>query len=106
MKKKVFIMLPCIAAVAIATFVGKKTLDSHAFESDGLLVQNVEALADPDVPSSIGYNSTHLKCYDYVYYNNVLNAIENGKNQGICWTSPLSSKACHSHSCSNCQTLP
>ena len=90
MKKKVFIMLPCIAAVAIATFVGKKTLDSHAFESDGLLVQNVEALADPDVPSSIGYNSTHL----------------NGKNQGICWTSPLSSKACHSHSCSNCQTLP
>ena len=40
-----FFMLSCIAAVAIATFVGKKTFGSNAFESDALLVQNVEALS-------------------------------------------------------------
>ena len=45
MKKKFFLMLPCIAAVAIATFVGKKTFESHAFESNDMLVSNVEALA-------------------------------------------------------------
>jgi len=43
MKKKV-IMLSCIAAVAIATFVGTKALQSNAYEN-GLLTQNVEALS-------------------------------------------------------------
>ena len=38
-------MLPCIAAVAIATFVGKKTFESYAYETRSLLMQNVEALA-------------------------------------------------------------
>lgn len=46
MKKKIFLMLPCIAAVAIATFVGKKALESHAYETNSLLMQNVEALTD------------------------------------------------------------
>ena len=46
MKKKNFLMLPCIAAVAIATFVGKKTFESHAYATSSLLMQNVEALAD------------------------------------------------------------
>ena len=41
MKKKVFLMLSCIAAVAIATFVGKKTFGSHAYETSSLLMQNV-----------------------------------------------------------------
>ncbi len=45
MKKKVFLMLPCIAAVAIATFVGKKTFESNAYDTNSLLIQNVEALA-------------------------------------------------------------
>ena len=45
MKKKIFLMLPCIAAVAIATFVGKKTFESHAYETSSLLMQNVEALS-------------------------------------------------------------
>jgi len=45
MKKKVFLMLSCIAAVAIATFAGKKTFESHAYETSSLLMQNVEALA-------------------------------------------------------------
>ena len=44
MKKKNFLTLPCIAAVAIATFVGKKTFESHAYETSSLLMQNVEAL--------------------------------------------------------------
>ena len=39
------IMLPCIAAVAIATYVGKKTFESHANETSSLLMQNVEALS-------------------------------------------------------------
>lgn len=37
-------MLSCIAAVAIATVVGKKTYESHAYETSSLLMQNVEAL--------------------------------------------------------------
>lgn len=45
MKKKIFLMLPCIAAVAIATFVGKKTFESNEFETDELFLQNVEALS-------------------------------------------------------------
>ena len=44
MKKKLF-LLPCIAAVAIATFVGAKTFKSNAVESDDLLMANVEALS-------------------------------------------------------------
>lgn len=47
MKKK-FMMLSCIAAVALATVVGKKTYESHAYETNSLLMQNVEALADND----------------------------------------------------------
>lgn len=45
MKKKVLMMLPCIAAIAIATFIGKKTFESHAYETKNLLIQNVEALS-------------------------------------------------------------
>lgn len=46
MKKK-FMMLSCIAAVAIATIVGKKTFESQAYEAKSLLMQNVEALSTP-----------------------------------------------------------
>ncbi len=38
-------MLSCIAAVAIAAFVGKMSLGQHAYESDDLLRLNVEALS-------------------------------------------------------------
>lgn len=41
-------MLSCIAAVTIATFVGKKTYEKNAFESNALLAQNVEALSQGD----------------------------------------------------------
>lgn len=43
MRKKVM-MLSCIAAVAIASFVGKKAFEPHAYETNDLLLQNVEAL--------------------------------------------------------------
>ncbi len=67
MKKKV-ITLSCIAAVAIATFVGKKTFESNAYGSNGLLIQNVEALAQNDAgdagdQSGSGY--THPNAYPY-----------------------------------------
>ncbi len=38
-------MLSCIAAVAIATVVGKKTFESYAYETSSLLMQNVEAMS-------------------------------------------------------------
>jgi len=41
-------MLSCIAAVAIATFVGKKTFESHAYETSSLMMQNVAALSSND----------------------------------------------------------
>ena len=34
MKKKILLMLPCIAAVATATFVGTKSLKANASESN------------------------------------------------------------------------
>lgn len=39
-------MLSCIAAVAIASFVGKKAFEPHAYETNNLLLQNLEALAE------------------------------------------------------------
>ena len=45
MKKKGFLMLSCIVAVAIATFVGKKTFESKTMDCDALFAQNVEALS-------------------------------------------------------------
>lgn len=49
-------MLSCIAAVAVATFVGKKTLDSN--ESNGLLAQNVQALSNGEFPDGWAQNFT------------------------------------------------
>ena len=46
MKKK--FMLPCIAAVAIASFVGIKTLKANESECEELLLANVEALSVGD----------------------------------------------------------
>lgn len=44
MKTRKF-LLPCIAAVAIATFVGAKSFKTNASESNDLLLANVEALS-------------------------------------------------------------
>ena len=50
MKKKILLMLPCIAAVAIATFVGTKSFKANASESNSLLMANVEALSEDTEP--------------------------------------------------------
>jgi len=57
MKKKVIMMLPCIAAIAFVSFAGKKAIESNADERNSLLMANVEAL-------SAGGEGivTHLKC--------------------------------------------
>ena len=41
-------MLPCIAAVAIATFVGKQTFESNGYDDYVLMMENVEALSQDE----------------------------------------------------------
>lgn len=53
-------MLPCIAAVAIATFVGAKSFQINAYENDNLLMQNVEALTQNTGDES--YPEERAKC--------------------------------------------
>lgn len=62
-------MLPCIAAVAIATFVGKKTLESHAYETSSLLMQNVEALSANAEPG--GDDDDNSECLGIPIYEDV-----------------------------------
>ena len=107
MKKKV-IMLSCIAAVAIATFVGTKTFQSNAYEN-GLLAQNVEALCQGDfgylggdIGGRIGYSSMHITCYKRVYYGSYGYQLVPSGCSATCWQNPNSSSGCHSHSCSSC----
>jgi len=68
MKKRV-ITLSCIAAVAIATLVGTKTLQSNAYESNGLFIQNVEALAQSDAGDQGDQGGSYFVCPTcYPYY--------------------------------------
>lgn len=53
MKKKVLMCLPCIVAIFIVAFVGKKTADLNAFAINAVLVENVEALSQQDYTVSI-----------------------------------------------------
>ena len=71
MKKKVFLMLPCIAALAIAIVVGKKTYELHAYETNSLLMQNVEALSSSgDAPGNynICYSESRV-AKGHTYYD-------------------------------------
>lgn len=61
-------MLSCIAAVAIATVVGKKTFESHAYETSSLLMQNVEALSDPNDDGYYHVQSRDTKDCTYTLY--------------------------------------
>ena len=56
MKKKVIMMLSCIAAVAIATVVGKSVSLQSTNEACTLLIQDVEALAKCDVSAKATKN--------------------------------------------------
>lgn len=62
MKKNLLLMLPCIAAVATATFVGTKALKSNACETNALLMANVEALSNNEGPDQL---PKHLNDEDY-----------------------------------------
>ncbi len=55
-------MLSCIAAVAIAAFVGKKTFGSQTSEASNLLMQNVEALADNESDSDLSCTGLLGRC--------------------------------------------
>ena len=85
MKKKV-IMLSCIAAVAIATFVGTKALQSNAYEN-GLLTQNVEALSKSE--SGKRYSCYYLNKYKHggVYRNCITCEYDYGapRGSGTCY---------------------
>lgn len=74
MKKKILLMLPCIAAVATATFVGTKSLKANASESNDLLMANVEALSAKesyvDNEVAVRYGSSYANCYHrHTYYS-------------------------------------
>jgi hypothetical protein len=51
-------MLPCMAAVAIATFVGAKVMKPNAIESNDLLLANIEALTLPENYSKVQERQT------------------------------------------------
>ena len=104
MKKKIF-LLPCIAAVAIATFVGAKSLRTSAYESNELLLANVEALSQyvGDPIEELHYSNTHLPCFKTTYYaNHGLVTVPSGKFSATCWPNENSNKGYHSHSCNSC----
>lgn len=61
MKKKIF-LLPCFAAVAIASFVGAKTFKSNAEECNDLLMASVEAMSSCEVTAK----AQKMGCYSLV----------------------------------------
>ena len=48
MKKKLLLMLPCVAAVSIAAFVGTTTIKSNSSNSNSLLMENIEAMSQEE----------------------------------------------------------
>jgi hypothetical protein len=70
MRKRI-ILLSCITAVAIATFVGTKALEPNAYEN-GLLAQNVEALSQGDTNSGEGGDPIPI-CYSAPSFLCILN---------------------------------
>lgn len=68
--KKQILTLSCIAAVAIATLVGKKTFRSQASETDNLLTLNVEALSQGEVAN--GYVMKINPIYKKTCYSNYI----------------------------------
>lgn len=62
--RKVFV-LSCTTVFTIAAFVGKKTIDSRAYQKDGLLVANVEALTQEESnPQKCTIAIIYGSCYD------------------------------------------
>ena len=98
MKKK-FLLLPCIADVAIATFVGKVVLDSRNQANSGLLIANIEALSEP-TENSEGYFVFHEK-----HYNPVTN-LASGKCYAYSYKGPGGKcPTSHDHGANNCCSI-
>ncbi len=75
-------MLPCIAVVAIATFVGTKTLESNVNESNNLLLANVKALTNPEGEP---YPEERIKCInDGGNWNMASQCVDSGFESAIC----------------------
>lgn len=73
MKKKVFMMLPCIAAVAIVSgYGGIKAYQSHAKDCENMLLQDVEALAaggeDDDEKKYHHKEALTIACGESIHY--------------------------------------
>lgn len=105
MKKKVFVMLPCIASVAIAMFIGKKSLTQNGGEARDLLLQNVEALAQKGDPvSEQHYSNIHFACFKTTNYGGVYVTVPDGNYSASCFINENSNKSYHQHSCSSCSS--
>ena len=84
MKKKGFLMLSCITAVAIATFVGKKTFEKNAFESNAFLAQNVEALSQNNGDlRSMQNTARYIQTSQGLLITNITGSIEASVNLGL-----------------------
>ena len=103
-KKKELLALSVVIITIIVVWGGGSEFAHNPNTTKPILDENVEALTDGEV--SGGYSSTHIKCYDVVYYKGTSQTIENGKYQGISWANPNSNKPMHQHSCSYCNTIP
>ena len=51
--KKTLFALPCMAAIALAAFVGMRTLERNKNINETLLMANVEALTEEEVLPSV-----------------------------------------------------
>ena len=101
MKKHLFLSSTAIAAVALTALIGYKSFTPQLSEADALLNENIEALTQNE-DGSIGYSSTHLICYDVIYYNGSYQTVANGEKQGISWRNEQSTKRKHEHKCMVC----
>ena len=105
MKKKVFIMLPCTAAVAIATFICKKSLTQSGGKVSDLLLQNVEALAQKeDSVSELHYSNIHIACFKTTNYGGIYVTAPDGNYSASCFINENSNKGYHQHFCSSCSS--
>lgn len=69
MIKKKLLVLPCIAAFALALYVGKNVSDLNEYDSNGLLLKNVEALSFSE---NAGYKAiTHVCPFPIEYKKSV-----------------------------------
>ena len=87
MNKKLFLALPCIATVAVALFVGKKTLNSNVYGRNSLFVEHVEALSEPNEngEKKTCWNEIHAKDGSKVMYCPICDYIE-GTDDLFAWS--------------------